>query len=216
MDNSVQICYGYIFFLKPKDKYFISKAEQEAMIKKWVSSNGTKCSEIYVDFWKYEISSDRPQFPQLLKRAEKGNIIVFPSIPSISRNLEDRQKVIEELKRREIRGVFVFENLDTTTITSEQIKNILPRDHLTVYGTEEKYAPIGRPPYGWKKMGEAGLVEVPEQQEVIKLIRKLKDEGQMSWYSIGQELTSKKVETPSGGWIWSGNTVKHIYDRSDQ
>jgi hypothetical protein len=65
-------------------------------------------------------------------------------------------------------------------------------------------------PYGFVYQGNV-LVEVPGEQETIRLIKDLRDSGK-SLRVIARELNRGNVPTKNNG-NWQANTVKKIMDR---
>jgi DNA invertase Pin-like site-specific DNA recombinase len=80
----------------------------------------------------------------------------------------------------------------------------------------------GGVPYGYTlkdpSRSGSGLIEDPEQQKVIELIREMRkkedDKGQLtSFNKIAIYLTEQHIPTPKNGKTWNRNTVANIHDR---
>jgi site-specific DNA recombinase len=68
----------------------------------------------------------------------------------------------------------------------------------------------GRAPYGWRSF-KGELVEVPQQQMVLALIRQMREEG-MSLRAIRDRLSADQVPTATGIGRWNIGTLAKILD----
>lgn len=71
----------------------------------------------------------------------------------------------------------------------------------------------GEVPFGWVADATGRLIEVSAEQEVLGLIRRLRDEG-MSLRRIAAILTESNVTTKKGRAAWSHTSVKSILERA--
>lgn len=71
----------------------------------------------------------------------------------------------------------------------------------------------GEVPFGWVADATGRLIEVAAEQEVLGLIRRLRDEG-MSLRRIAAILTESNVTTKKGRAAWSHTSVKSILERA--
>jgi len=71
----------------------------------------------------------------------------------------------------------------------------------------------GEVPFGWQADADGRLIEVPEEQLVLRRIRECREAG-VSLRRIAQILTEAKVITKKGGTEWSHTTIKSILDRA--
>lgn len=71
----------------------------------------------------------------------------------------------------------------------------------------------GEVPFGWVADDTGRLIEVAAEQEILGLIRRLRDEG-VSLRQIAAILTDSKVVTKKGRAAWSHTSVKSILDRA--
>jgi DNA invertase Pin-like site-specific DNA recombinase len=71
----------------------------------------------------------------------------------------------------------------------------------------------GEVPFGWVADATGRLIEVSAEQEVLGLIRRLRDEG-MSLRRIAAILTESNVTTKKGRAEWSHTSVKSILERA--
>lgn len=71
----------------------------------------------------------------------------------------------------------------------------------------------GEVPFGWMADDNGNLIEVATEQEILGLIRRLRDEG-MSLRRIAAILTESNVTTKKGRAAWSHTSVKSILERA--
>ena len=71
----------------------------------------------------------------------------------------------------------------------------------------------GQIPYGYRREGNT-LVPVPEELEVIALIRKLREAG-LSYTAIARELQARGIPTKTGR-RWHHQTIRRILDRAEE
>jgi DNA invertase Pin-like site-specific DNA recombinase len=70
----------------------------------------------------------------------------------------------------------------------------------------------GEVPFGWMADATGKLFAVPAEQEILCLIRRLRDEG-VSLRKIAAILTESNVTTKKGKAAWTHTTVKSILER---
>ena len=71
----------------------------------------------------------------------------------------------------------------------------------------------GEVPFGWTVDADGNLIEVADEQTILGLIRRLRDEG-MSLRRIAAILTEKNVSTKKGRAAWKHTTIKSILERA--
>lgn len=231
--KSSKCCYGYARVSTAQQSLEGSSlTEQEKKVRAWADFNDKRFMGMYVDAG---VSGThmfkRPEFSKLLERLDRGDVLVANDISRVSRNYKDMVNLIEKLDQIGASVVFIKEGIDTSTSTGKIMTTMISlMKSMEVEYTSERVKEthqisrkegrtIGPPPYGWKKISGAkgsGLEEVPEQQAIIALIRKLRDEEKMSFCAIANKLTKDEVPSPrkteSG---WNDNTVRYIYNRKE-
>jgi len=205
--------------------------EQKKKIEAWAILNNMKLMGIWID---KGISGtfmfQRPEFAKMFALIEIGDTIVANDLSRVSRNVKDTADLIERLDALRANIIFIKDGLDMSTsmgramiqmssvmkamevnYTSERVKD-------TLASMKEKGQNTTRPSYGWtKESHEKGsrLIEVPEQQEVIRRMKKMHAEG-MSYNAIAEQLSYEGIETPSGkNKTWNHYSVSKIINRKD-
>lgn len=234
--SKVKCCYGYIrVSTTGQAADGVSLDVQKRAIQDWAERNNAKLITIEMDAGVSGTlkAADRPVLAKLLSQLSKGDVIVTYTLSRFSRNFPDTMNTIEMIHERGAYFACVKENYDTSTMAGEMTMRIMASvadiqaQQISAYSKEavegfklsERHN--GRPPYGWKKKtteAGSGLVEVPEEQQIIALIRIMrsrKDENDLptSFLSIAKELDRIDVHTPGRARYWSSGTVKAIHDR---
>lgn len=236
MEQEKEICvYAYVRVSTFMQSDNNSARMQELAIKIWCQQKNYKLVELEKDIamsgtFKF---TKRPVLYNLLKKLNVNDIIVTHTISRLSRNYEDFITMIDYIKEKGANFYALKEKLDTCTQEGfNEICNFIKVAEIEVKQTSDAAKDSaeylrktgrhnGTPVYGWKKKNStkgSGLIEVPEEQEIIKLIRSkrliLDDKGNpMSFYKICNYLNDMKIPTPGGGKQWSITSAKAIHDR---
>lgn len=72
---------------------------------------------------------------------------------------------------------------------------------------------IGEVPFGWSLAADGNLEPVPAEQEILDLIRELRESG-VSLRSIAKQLTDLGIVTKKGKAKWSHSTVQSVLSRA--
>lgn len=135
----------------------------------------------------------------LIRRREVDAIALL-KLDRLTRCMKDLIHLLEQFQRYGVRLVSVCENLDTGSangrffigmlgliaewergIISERTKSA--NDQLRKEG--KRFS--GVPPFGWRYSEEGRMVEVPGEQETLRIMQKLSEEG-LSLNGIGTKL----------------------------
>jgi len=231
----IKHCFGYIRVSTPKqEKDGMSIKTQETKIEEWAKANDRK-----VIFTKVDAGvsgtlpyDKRPGIMEILKNIRKGDVFVTISISRLGRSLYDSIDILRKLKELEANYVSIEDGYNTTTPNGTTIVHLmsvlaeLQAKQIGQYAREnyETFKQNGRHygsvPYGYRKRNEkkgSGLEEVPEQQEVIRLIRYMRAEKDENGYlkpfnQIAVCLNKQGVPSPKGK-KWSINTIIAVHDR---
>ena len=72
---------------------------------------------------------------------------------------------------------------------------------------------IGEVPFGWRLAADGTLEPVAAEQEILDLIRELRESG-LSLRAIAKELTDAGITTKKGKAKWSHSTVQSVLSRA--
>ncbi len=72
---------------------------------------------------------------------------------------------------------------------------------------------IGEVPFGWSLAADGKLEPVPAEQEILDLIRELRESG-VSLRRIANQLTDLGIVTKKGNAKWSHSTVQSVLSRA--
>lgn len=230
------VCYGYIrVSTKQQKDEGLSLENQKKKITAWGIVNDHIVKHVYADEGISGTTIDgRRQLLVLLDTIKQGETLVTLTFSRLSRSARDFLNIMYEMKMRGCRVVIVNEGLDTNsaygrfTATMFSAVAELEADIISARVKDamdlkkEKAEFVGRIPYGWKLSGEPGtgseLVEIEEEQAVIKKIKDLRAsftlEGrQYSYDLISSKLIEAGVKPPRKSKAWSGKQVSRIYNR---
>ena len=230
-------CYGYIrVSTTGQAADGVSLDAQKRAIEDWAIRNQAKLIAIETDAGVSGTlkAVDRPVLAKLLSQLSKGDVIVTYTLSRFSRNFPDTMATIEMIHERGAYFACVKENYDTSTMAGEMTMRIMASvadiqaQQISAYSKEAVEGfklsgrHNGRPPYGWCKKNDqagSGLVEVPEEQKIIALIRLMrsrKDENGLAtpYLAIAKELDRLNIDTPGRAKKWNSSTVKSIFERT--
>lgn len=225
-------CYGYVRVSTAVQALEGSSLEeQEKKIRAWATLQDMKLMGVYVDAGvSGTFMFERPEFSRLMRDIDRGDVLVANDVSRVSRNPGDMSILLDKLTKIGASAVFIKDGFDTSTGVGKimaQMLTLMKAAEASYTSERTKEASLaakqtgratGRPPYGWKRKEDqkgSSLIEVPEQQEIIKLIRKYHDEDGMTFYAIANRLTSDEVPTPSGRKVWKNTVVTKIYERKN-
>ena len=155
--------------------------------------------------------------------AGKIDLIVTKSVSRFARNTVDSLTTIRKLKEKNIECYFEKENIWTfdgkgellitimSSLAQEESRSI---SENTTWGRRKQFAD-GKASMnysaflGYDRGQDGGIVVNEEQAKTVKLIYRLFVEG-LTPHTISQELTKRKLTTPTGRSKWNEVTVKSI------
>jgi DNA invertase Pin-like site-specific DNA recombinase len=183
-------------------------------------------------------AANRPALQAALDRVcEIKGVLVFPSLSRLARSTRDTLEIAERLEKAGANFVSLSEGFDTTTAAGKMVFRLLAvlaeferdlikertRDGLAYkIETGSKCSPKVRfgssinpddPRRSKKKELPVGLVDNPDEQEAIALMKRLRSEG-WTLRSIAAELTRLGVPTREGREAWNHSTVRKILART--
>ena len=170
-------------------------------------------------------TSTRKGYQTLLKLCKAGQVktLIVYDLSRLSRSLKETLTFFDDvIKKQKIEFVSLCNDIDTTTSTGIlffQLLGVFNEFYRNDIATKTKNAlghkknkqekTGGTLPYGYVLGLKGKLFELPEEQEVIKLIFDFKQAG-LSYRAIARELEERGIKTKTGGSKWYGNTIKDI------
>jgi DNA invertase Pin-like site-specific DNA recombinase len=209
---------------------------QEAACRKWLREGRHKLVEVCSDAGRSG-SLDVGHRPGLARAvalvgADRADGVLVHRLDRLARDLVLQEQLLAELHRRgkQLASVDLTENASllyspddpTRALVRRMLGSIAQYEREVIRlrlmaGRERKqllggYAG-GMPPYGWAAVrGE--LVKIPAEQSGIRLMRRLRDEGQ-SYRAIAAELERRGVRARGGRKHWRPATILDILKRAE-
>lgn len=208
---------------------------QRKKIDAWATMQDHKLIEIFADEGVTGTSIEpRKRLTALLEIIKRGETLVTLSFSRLSRSARDFLNILYELTMKGCRVVVINENLDTRTPYGKFCATMfsavaeLEADMISHRVTDamdlksEKGEFVGRVPYGWKLASGpgSGLVEVPDEQLVIRRIKELRasftlENKQYSYEAIAKKLNADNIKPPGKAKEWTYKQVSRIYARGE-
>lgn len=190
----------------------ISLQEQERMAKACIESKGWVYVRTYEDAGYTGRNMDRPALNEMFDAIRNGEIdaVVVFKLDRLSRKQKDTLTIIEDhLFQNRVELVSLKETLDTSTPWGRAMIGILSSFNQlesetivqrTSMGRKAKartggYAG-GKPPLGYKAV-DGNLIIVPEEAEIVRLVFKLRKEGN-TMVGITEQLNAAGYRTKKG------------------
>lgn len=186
--------------------------EQERMCRAAIDSKGWQYVGTFSDPGVSGRTMDRPGLKAMIEAInnKEVNAIVIYKLDRLSRKQRDTMTIIEDiLLKNDIYLFSINETLDTSTpwgramigilssFNQMESENIQMRTAMGRKAKVEKggYAG-GKPPIGYR-VSDGKLVIVPEEAEIVRLVFKLRKEGE-TLIGIANELNERGYKTKSG------------------
>lgn len=147
----------------------------------------------------------------------EGTVLVIHSLECMGRSAKDCLVFFSKIKEKGCALVLAENNIDTFTLLSEItfkiVANTYSFDSVEEKPTREIHS---KPPYGWRLSDGKGsdLCEIPEEQEIIKIIKEKRDQS-YSCADIAEYLTLSEVKPRRGCKRWYSMTIKRICERDN-
>ena len=218
---------GYVRVSSVGQEENTSLEDQQRRIQQYCDAMNHQLVEVFVEVGSGKSTKTRPEFQNALQVVqERADGIIAIKLDRIARNTRDVLTLVEDVLEPHNKHLVLLDlNVDTSTPTGKMVltmmsavaelerSNILER---TSKGREFKRAQGlyagGAPAFGLKVMvGQEQLVQDPEEQQVIDLIRNLRSQGK-SMGAIAQHLNAEGYRSKRGG-LWYGSSVKNVLDR---
>lgn len=168
-------------------------------------------------------------FDVIKNEMRAGDCIVVYSITRFARKQVHAHNLVEFLKKKKCRLLSASEDMDTAKddkmlglfawLAEMEYKQISSRVKSSIEAKKGRMEHVGGMPYGFKYSdGKGSPLEVNDQEmNLIKRMRKMRDEDKMSFLKIARALNVEGIPSPKKQIIggWSEMTVKRIIERDD-
>lgn len=204
-----------------EDRYGL--ARQRADVKAFVDRNGHEIVAEFEDVGFSGATAERPRLAELLK-LEGAEGVVVPSWDRLARDAmldgylryRLQELGLAVLSATQENGIDPQAKLMQTMLAAvAEFERSLITNRLAGSRREKAakggYA-HGRPPYGFKT-GNGHLIEDPLEQETLKVMWRLRDEGK-TYMAIAHSLNDAKVPSRKGAF-WQQSTVFEILTREE-
>ncbi len=205
----------------------VSLEAQRERIEGWATANGLTLAACYVDAGLSGGRADnRPGLQAALVDACKRRApLVVYSLSRVARSTRDALTIAERLEKSGADLVSLSEAIDTTSAAGKMVFRMLAvlaefeRDLCSerttsalAFKRRQGLRISGKIPYGYRLEGK-DLVEVPAEQEAIRLILEWRARG-ISLRAIAAELEARQVTRQNGSTSWPSNVVLMIARRA--
>ncbi len=203
----------------------VSLQNQADKIKAYCSLNDLELVEIIEDAGKSAKTTNREGLQRLLSMVldKTINAVVVYKLDRLSRKVIDTLNLIETFDKNNIAFHSITEKIDTQTALGKFFLNMtaslaqMERDLISertkdaLQGKIKRFERAGQIPYGYRLAPDSiHLIEEPEEQEAIRLIKELKQKD-YSLRDICNELTIRGYKPV--GYKWHPTTIKNILER---
>lgn len=205
----------------------VSLEAQRERIEAWAAYQGISLAAVHVDAGLSGGRADnRPGLQAALADVckRRGILVVF-SLSRMARSTTDAGNLSKRLEKAGADLVSLSENLDTTSAMGRFVFRLiaslaeLEREQIVerttsalAFKRRQGKRISGKIPYGYRLEG-SDLVEVPDEQAVIRLILEWRARG-ISLRAIAAELETRQVTRQNGATSWPSNVVLMIARRA--
>ncbi len=196
---------------------------QATKIKAMTEVQGAELVDLIVDAGESAKNLTRPGMAQLLDLVGSGtvNAVIVYKLDRLTRSVRDLADLLDTFDRRGVSLVSVSESLDTATAAGRPVLNVMAsvaqwereviaeRTREALTSKRAKGQRTGNVPFGYSLEADGvHLVENPEEQRVIGIVRKLRTAGH-SLREIADELNRQGHETRRGS-AWRHQYVANV------
>ena len=205
----------------------VSLEAQEARIRAWAAAQGLEVAAVHVDAGlSGGKAANRPGLQAALSDACRRHApLVVYSLSRMARSTKDALAISERLDKAGADLVSLSEAIDTTSAAGKMVFRMLAvlaefeRDLVSerttsalAFKRRQGERISGKIPYGYRLEGRS-LVEVPAEQEVIRLILEWRARG-ISLRTIAAELETRQIPRQNGSRVWPSNVALMIARRA--
>lgn len=206
----------------------VSLEAQTARIQAYAAANGLELAAIYSDAGLSGKRADnRPGLQAAIDAVcqVKGTLVVY-SLSRLARSVRDTIAVSEQLQKAGAELASLSERIDTSSAGGRMVFTMLAafaqfeRDltsERTTTALQHKKSQgqrIGTVPFGYRlDVDGTTLIEIPEQQQALQLIRQLREQG-WTLREIASRLEAAGIKTSKGKTSWSPKVVMELASRT--
>jgi len=211
-----------------------SLAAQQEKIVQYAKTYELELVDMHVDAGASAKTLDRPALQTALSDLRTGQAggLVVVKLDRLTRSIRGLQDLLDDYFREKYALMSVSDHFDTRTANGRMMMNffnmisewereiIAERTKEVLQHLKSKGVRLGRDPLGWERTGELDaegrmvFKEVPEEQQTLKLILLLRQQGH-SLASIAETLATKGIATKRGG-AWGAQTISDMLKRAKE
>ncbi|NCB40478.1 MAG: recombinase family protein [Erysipelotrichia bacterium] len=201
----------------------LSLQYQESKIRAYAEAMDITLVDVVADAGFSAKSMNRPAIQGIISQIKNKTVdaVIILKLDRLTRSVKDLGAIVELIEKNNVALVSVQDSINTSTAAGRLILNVLgsvSQWEREANGERVKAAlsvkkgageRVGTIPYGFDLAADGvALVENADEQNTLKIIRKLRSEG-LSLRKIGAELDKRGISTKKGG-KWQATTIKQL------
>ena len=202
----------------------LSLSYQGAKIRSYCEALDIELLDVVADAGFSAKSMNRPAMQDIIKMIERKEVdaVVILKLDRLTRSVKDLGFITELINKTGVALVSVQDSINTSTAAGRLVLNVLGSvaqweresngERVKAAMSVKKSAGqrVGDVPYGFDLADDgATLVENPNEQKALELIRELRAKG-LSFRKIASELESRGIETKKGRSTWQPQTISNL------
>lgn len=202
----------------------LSLSYQGAKIRSYCEALDIELLDVVADAGFSAKSMNRPAMQDIIKMIERKEVdaVVILKLDRLTRSVKDLGFITELINKTGVALVSVQDSINTSTAAGRLVLNVLGSvaqweresngERVKAAMSVKKSAGqrVGDVPYGFDLADDgATLVENPNEQKALELIRELRAKG-LSFRKIASELESRGIETKKGRSTWQPKTISNL------
>lgn len=202
----------------------LSLSYQGAKIRSYCEALDIELLDVVADAGFSAKSMNRPAMQDIIKMIERKEVdaVVILKLDRLTRSVKDLGFITELINKTGVALVSVQDSINTSTAAGRLVLNVLGSvaqweresngERVKAAMSVKKSAGqrVGDVPYGFDLADDGvTLVENPNEQKALELIRELRAKG-LSFRKIANELESRGIETKKGRSTWQPQTISNL------
>lgn len=202
----------------------LSLSYQGAKIRSYCEALDIELLDVVADAGFSAKSMNRPAMQDIIKMIERKEVdaVVILKLDRLTRSVKDLGFITELINKTGVALVSVQDSINTSTAAGRLVLNVLGSvaqweresngERVKAAMSVKKSAGqrVGDVPYGFDLADDGvTLVENPNEQKALELIRELRAKG-LSFRKIANELKSRGIETKKGRSTWQPKTISNL------
>lgn len=202
----------------------LSLSYQGAKIRSYCEALDIELLDVIADAGFSAKSMNRPAMQDIIKMIERKEVdaVVILKLDRLTRSVKDLGFITELINKTGVALVSVQDSINTSTAAGRLVLNVLGSvaqweresngERVKAAMSVKKSAGqlVGSIPYGFDLADDGvTLVENPNEQKALELIRELRAKG-LSFRKIANELESRGIETKKGRSTWQPKTISNL------